>query len=75
MILLRSMVARRLMASGLIVVVGMAVLTAVGLFGLRSSLIESRQQKLQETVAVARGSIDYYYGEAKKGVLSEEDAN
>ncbi len=74
MVLLRSMVARRLMVSSVIVVIGMAVLTAVGLYDLRSSLIESRQQKLQETVAVARGSIDYYYGEAKKGLISEEEA-
>ncbi len=74
MILLRSMVARRLMASGLIVVIGMAVLTTIDLFDLHSSLMESRQQKMQETVAVARATIDFYHAEMKKGHISEDEA-
>ena len=74
MIFLRSMVARRLMVSGLIVAIGMAVLTAVDLFDLHASLMDSRRQKLQETVAVAYGAIDHYHAEMKKGTISEEDA-
>ncbi|MFO1153411.1 MAG: cache domain-containing protein [Rhodospirillales bacterium] len=74
LVLLRSMVARRLMASGLIVTIGMAVLMAIVLYDLRASLVHSREQKLQETVAVASGTINYYYNEAKSGKIEEQEA-
>ena len=68
------MVGRRLVVSGLIFTLGMAVLMAVALYDLDVALMQGREQKLQETVAVALGTINHYYGEAKSGAIGEQEA-
>lgn len=74
MTILKSLLARRLLVIGSVVVVGMLALGSLALIDMKAALLDSREQKLRNLVESAASIAAAFEDKVKSGAMTTEEA-